>query len=195
MFSGNSWVAVGDTDFSADRADYINIKISSGGVPVVAYNDKNNLYKASVKYFNGASWVDLGTPDFSSGEADWVALAIGKSGVPYVGFVDFANSHTASVYSFGVPASIKEVNDIASVSVYPNPNNGNFSIRVQTKTTTDISLALFDIVGQQVWSAASIEVNGNYSSNINAENLSKGTYFLKMKTNEGISTQKIEIVR
>ena len=194
-FTSGTWSAVGDTAFSAGRAFYINLKVTSGGVPVVAFEDQNSSSKATVKYFNGATWADLGTPDFSGGQADWVSLAVSSRGLPYVGFEDAVNGHTASVYSFGVPASINEVNEADQIKVYPNPNNGNFSIKISDKDASEMSLALYDIVGQQVWQSAVAAVNPDYNTSIHANDLPKGTYFLRVKSSNGISTQKIEIMK
>lgn len=194
-FNGSDWVAVGDTDFTADGAYFIDFQITSGNVPVVAYSDKSNNYKASVMYFNGATWTGLGTPDFSTGEADWVSLAVTKHGVPYVGFVDFTDGHAASVYSFGIPASISEVSAAAAVTVYPNPNSGNFNLKIQSPVADELSLSVYDIVGQMVWSAEPVKVSGSYSTNINLSDMAKGTYLLQVKSGAGMSTQKLELIK
>jgi len=196
QFNGSDWVAVGDTDFSVMAAYYLTLSITSGNVPVVSYSDFNNNKKATVKYFNGAIWADLGTPDFSSGEADWVSLAINSRGVPFVGFVDDVNGYTASVYSFGVPAGISTVADVSSsIDVYPNPNSGSFTVRINGTEAGEMTAALYDLVGQQVWSSGTMNTSGNYSTTVNTTDMTTGTYVLQVKTNGGVKTQKLEIVK
>lgn len=190
-----SWVAVGDTDFSSDAAYYMDIQIASFGAPVVAYSDKANSYKATAQYFNGLNWVNLSTPDFSGGEADWVSLALTNTNVPVVAFSDAADGHQASAYSFGpgVPTAIEEVNNIAKLGVYPNPNQGVFNVNLSTTQPEEIQLSLFDMSGRTIWQCAPVNVSGAYTTTINLGNLEAGAYLLQTKSGTESKIEKIVI--
>lgn len=69
------------------------------------------------------------------------------------------------------------------VSVYPNPTSGLLTINSRSTIKT---LELFDIQGRQVQSFSISEAN-----TIDISNVSKGVYFLDIKTNSGTAVKKI----
>ena len=75
-----------------------------------------------------------------------------------------------------------------TISVYPNPNNGTFSI--ETNATTKQTVQMFDINGKMVLSQI---INGK--TIINANSLNEGVYNLNIISNEGVVNKRIVIVR
>jgi len=71
-----------------------------------------------------------------------------------------------------------------SISIFPNPSSGIFTIR---SSAIIVTVEVLDVVGKLIYS-------GSLTSGSNQLNLSKevnGIYFLKIKSEEGISTKKI----
>ena len=92
-----SWVAVGKVGFSAGIAQDLSIAIDGNGTPYVAYMDKANGFKATVKKYNGSNWITVGTVGFSAADASNTSIAIDGNGIPYVAYMDNGNSHKATV--------------------------------------------------------------------------------------------------
>ena len=74
------------------------------------------------------------------------------------------------------------------LNLYPNPNNGEFSIDLPTNMNK-VQLTIFDISGKEV------HTNFSYSSGdlITLENLSSGLYFAKVVSGESTETLKFVI--
>lgn len=89
------------------------------------------------------------------------------------------NSTTLGINDFSLNENIK---------IYPNPTTGVFSI--QSKLDENIKIEIFDILGKQVLKTYNV---GKGINNINASDLSKGIYLLKLFNEKEASTQKLII--
>jgi len=75
-----------------------------------------------------------------------------------------------------------EENMLHNVSIYPNPNHGQFSINLPEE---DCEIVMFNSLGQQVYSQ---QAKG--MTTINLEGLNDGVYFVTVKSEKVISTLK-----
>lgn len=95
-------------------------------------------------------------------------------------------SYTPSV---GINTTINTINAL----VYPNPTNGSFKVSVNLNAASEVNVLVIDFTGKTI-SAISAKFNSGINTlTINNTNLVTGMYFLKIETNEGIATQKVEI--
>ena len=95
-----------------------------------------------------------------------------------------------------------EINDLPQKEIiselFPNPNTQNelhFSMQIPQETT--IILEVYDISGRQVANVFSenIEVSGYYDFSVNIEDISQGTYFLKISTKNETFSKSFVIMR
>ena len=77
-----------------------------------------------------------------------------------------------------------------SLSVFPNPNKGLFTIKINSATQKQISVLVFNNLGSLV-SSNQFEVYGTISKKIDLSHLSKGVYFLRIQTNEDVIMRKV----
>jgi|WetSurMetagenome_2_1015567.scaffolds.fasta_scaffold24114_2 hypothetical protein len=95
-------------------------------------------------------------------------------------------------YSYELKLRVGDVSDFinnldaSSVSVYPTISNGDFEI-----TSGEIlnSVKIFNLQGQLI---KSLSANGN-SVDVNISGVSSGIYFVKIESNGGVITKKIQI--
>jgi len=81
---------------------------------------------------------------------------------------------------------------------YPNPFNATTNIRFELHETADVSLRIFNVMGQQVGEIASFKQHqpGYYQVAWDARNQASGIYFVRFTTNTGIvQSKKIMLVR
>ena len=79
-----------------------------------------------------------------------------------------------------------------SLSVFPNPNNGIFTIKMSSESQQRMSISIFNNLGSLV-ASEQIEINGTISKNINLSHLSKGVYFIQMQTTNDVVVRKVII--
>ena len=78
-----------------------------------------------------------------------------------------------------VPEDV-EVNDI-KISMYPNPVVGQATLSFNVEESSNVSFQVFDMTGRMVMNQNMGRVNeGEHQVNINAENLSTGSYILRL---------------
>jgi hypothetical protein len=138
--------------------------------------------------------VDEGTtnsPTLLVGSHNWSSSANNKNDENTLIFHD--NQELANIYyqafksrfDLNKNVGFAEVNFANSISCYPNPSNGQFTVEMNIEKATELTVNVFDLSGRNVYSMQQSAFAGNNIININASNLSKGTYLLQMINSEG----------
>jgi len=86
---------------------------------------------------------------------------------------------------------IEDGNKNASLTVYPNPNTGNFIVEFNGNDA--VNLKLVNILGEIVYQLNKIQANGFFTKTISIEGISEGIYYLKIEGNTLNITKKIVI--
>lgn len=130
---------------------------------------------------NGSTWttIDTGTQrgvvSFFDGSTGWCG-----------GFTTGALTGGISKYS-GPALSVKDFNNTAEFSAYPNPTNG--TIKLSSSINNVSNVAVFDMLGKEVLTKNYTNLN---EVEVDLSGLNNGVYFLKAATNNGgIQTMKI----
>lgn len=133
---------------------------------------------------NGASyqWIDCATNQPINGETNqtFTASQDGSYAVMVgLGVCDEMSDCTDLIF-----ANLDE-NMTNLISVYPNPTNGAFTVNFSDIKAT--SITIYDAVGEEVYQA---KCNGNKAV-VDLKNNSKGVYFIKVVTIDGILNQRV----
>ena len=96
----------------------------------------------------------------------------------------------------GVENNDSSPNDFSLKQNYPNPFNPNTVIRYQLPVASQVSLKVFNVLGNEV----AILVNdhkpaGNYTVDFNAANLSSGVYFYSLTAGSFTETRKFILMK
>ena len=139
-----------------------------------------NTYKPvnSLDVFNGLSSAGL-----------W-RIAISDTTVPNNGtFNSFTltmckteTSYVLSNESFG----------LTNFKIYPNPNNGSFTVQFDSNSGNDIKLSVHDIRGRQIFDK-SYSNNGLFSENLSLSNVQSGIYLVTVQDGERKEVKKIVV--
>ena len=92
--------------------------------------------------------------------------------------------------------TIEQPADYIVGNAYPNPFNPSTSVSVELNTSADLSVKVYNLMGQLV----DVIAEGSYSPNTynwtwNAENLASGVYFVKTQVGSDVSTQKVMLLK
>ncbi|MGZ4080901.1 MAG: T9SS type A sorting domain-containing protein, partial [Bacteroidia bacterium] len=83
-------------------------------------------------------------------------------------------THTVEVVVNSCSTGINSIQNNSQISVYPNPNNGNFSVRMNDPEHA--SIEIFNTLGAKVYERSTI-------SNLENINLEAGIYSVRVKQN------------
>jgi hypothetical protein len=89
-----------------------------------------------------------------------------------------------------VTTGIREKANGLSISMFPNPNNGVFTLSV--KANGNVEISAFDFTGRQVL-VNNANVQGNLSTQIDLSNLPKGIYAVRVKSADGVVSKNIMV--
>ena len=98
-------------------------------------------------------------------------------------------------YSLNVcyPAGITQVTEGVDLNIYPNPNQGNFTVTVASSDRVNGTMSVIDQVGRTI-KTQSIDMTGTRQIPLDLGNVSAGAYLLMITTGESRSVKQF-IVR
>lgn len=106
-------------------------------------------------------------------------MGTGFSGGPY--YKDFWRFTGGNITT-----NINESNIESSISIFPNPSNGKFTL---SSEITKGEISIYNISGEKIHSSKP----NSTKSEIDLSKEPNGIYFLQIKTTEGIANKKIII--
>ena len=97
---------------------------------------------------------------------------------------DFKSARKEVVVTVEDTLSIEE-NTLEDISIYPNPFSSSITIKLPYESVnSNINIELFDISGRAILNMSNINFNNGQFNLKNTQNISKGSYFLKITDNE-----------
>lgn len=94
-----------------------------------------------------------------------------------------------AVVKYSQPTGIEEIPEPFSVTLFPNPSDGRFTVK--TENTKVSLIEIYNLPGEKVY--VSINLNLQTSTKIDLTSQPKGIYFAKINDRDKIYTQKIVI--
>lgn len=99
-------------------------------------------------------------------------------------------TNTAQTKILVATATQQNKSNDGKLTIYPNPNNGIFTISFENKTSSNIQLELLDISGNIIYSESKQhQIKTQFS--INQNNLAKGVYWIKLSDKINLYTATI----
>lgn len=158
------------------------VLLNESNIPIAfTYTDKKGYYKfEGLEY--GIYKVNVHLIGVKTTNAS-VTLTSSKSCYENVNFQ--VDSPIAIIPSVVTSVKANKKSDNSCSEVYPNPVNDNASIKISNMNTknSDLNLAIYNNIGQQVYSRLYKAVNGTQVLTFNTDGLKTGMYFVKVSGN------------
>ncbi len=163
---------------------------------------------ANLVYSSGTGTIFL-NPFLPGSVAEWYyngTLVTGQTGqiLPILG----NGVYTATVFADGFPQCkfesqpltvtgvgiIEESpSDISALSIYPNPNNGTFTIKANVLQTGDVTISIADMLGREVYHQTVQNQYGEISQNVDISALAHDVYTVTVSNLSGKATSRIVV--
>ena len=82
--------------------------------------------------------------------------------------------------------------ETASLSIYPNPSEGLFTLNINTPQLENFNLTVRDVQGKTVYTK-NVNVNGEYRDDLDFTGFAKGIYYLQIQTDTETKVEKLII--
>lgn len=107
----------------------------------------------------------------------------------------FGAGETIDFYASNIPAGINEANDnICQSILYPNPATNNTVLAINLGKSDRAKISVVDVMGREVLNLGEYNLNsGDNNININTTSLTNGVYFVRIVTNNGMVSNRLNI--
>ena len=106
------------------------------------------------------------------------------------------NGHDAEVEDYTITVvpllSVDEFGSLGGFSVYPNPNNGSFNVELNSVSSNDINISVFDIRGREVFNNI-YKASTVFNETIRLDKVQSGIYMLQVSDGLNKHTKKVII--
>lgn len=94
------------------------------------------------------------------------------------------------------PLSIEEANAALNFGLYPNPTNGSFTLNYNLDKARNVSIAVYDIVGNKVFDLMNKnEGQGEHNYEFNNLNMAAGIYYVRLTADENVNVKRLVVVQ
>ena len=173
----------------------VGVGLSGSGELIRLYDSQMNLIE-SLTFDDSAPWPTA--PDGSGPTLSLINPELDNS----------IGANWSSSLSNGTPGKINDVFvdvdeerellplDFSLQQNYPNPFNPVTTIRYSIPKSAQVSLKVYDVIGNEIKTLVDQEQNpGNYSIHFIANNLASGVYFYRIQANDFIATKKFVLLK
>ena len=95
------------------------------------------------------------------------------------------------VYLTTFPCFIQNIDGLDEFKVYPNPNDGQFTVKIRLSVARNVSIKVYNSLGQVFYQAEPVRMLGSYTLNISLPNITNGFYYLNALFDEEKVTRKV----
>lgn len=210
--AGNVWVEVtGDAGCTA--RDTVSLvmdplpvapQVASGPASVDTYTGTASDYTASASQYASSYEWKLSPAEAGSiagtgltAQATWNDGYIGTATITVSGVNDCGTGNASPAYQVSVYSSqsIGEHGIISGLKLFPNPNDGNFVLQLNSKNAQELIFKVTTAGGNQLFEDREDVAAGNYQKDFNLSTLPGGTYYIAICDKNSKVMSRLQVVK
>ena len=95
--------------------------------------------------------------------------------------------------SIVITTATNEITFLDEFLLFPNPNDGQFTIILKGESKADLHINLINIIGQYIHKEDVDFTSGQLTKTFNLDRIPVGTYIVELKSNQQVSYKKVVI--
>jgi PKD repeat protein len=131
---------------------------------------------------------DGGSAVTANPQYHYLAFPSGKY-VACLAVVNAAGCFSETCQTIAITGGVDKLEKLSGVKVYPNPNNGAFTVTVEDPKS-DLSIGVYNLLGDLIQTIDANALKSTYNVDLNVAN---GVYMVKVTNGGLVSTQKVTI--
>jgi len=154
-----------------------------------------------VREYHIYEFIPPGDTNGLPGQVDYLVKGIGRYRITWEGGEKILSGCIINGVQYGNIVSVENENENLTPSEYilnnfPNPFNNQTTIHFYLRTSTFLTLSIYDILGNEIEKLyAEEESEGHHYKTWNPKEESSGLYFVVMRTNETQLTHKVLLLK
>jgi hypothetical protein len=176
-------IASGQFNPGTDQVEVAGLASTWSGTASMTDTDGDGIYTVTVDGLPVAGVLNY------KYRLNGVPEAYPTTGDPYRKYTVRYWNNINNKFNGGIVAGIDPASLLGSLTVYPNPTSGNFTVDVENVTASDLIITLSNIQGQVIYQNK--VTNAFHHQEIIANDLSKGIYFLSVNNGKEVSIKKV----
>ncbi len=132
------------------------------------------------------------TNDFNTfSSLDGATFDIGTSTVTWEVVDNAGNSSSCSFeVTISTPTGISDTEQKTELNIYPNPNNGTFTLNIADENHGEVQIIILDITGNEIYSKKITNSGMGMHEKISLGSHKKGIYLLMVRSDKNMVTKK-----
>ena len=160
----------------------------------------NALESYAVAFHAGSiyDWSVIGGNQTNGGQTNFINIQWGTIGTGQVTVVETDSlgcvvDTVALIVNIGGTGINENQPESIGINIYPNPNTGEFTVKLNIQKSSILLINIYQIDGQLIFKKEVVNIAGNYTEQIDFGKYAKGLYYLQIVTDKSVIIKKIII--
>jgi trimeric autotransporter adhesin len=197
--SQTTYTVIGQNGSCSGTPVQVTVQVSTSPTVIAGSNVTSIPVGGTINFNNFGSVATTYSWNFGDGQTSTQGVVshtynvAGTYTVVLTGTIGGCTSTSTLTILVGV-SSVDQVSLEEGISIFPNPSNGQFTMKIDMNDAQVIDVELYNAIGQIV-TTKSINHTNSSVVNFDVSNQANGFYFVKVKTKNGTVTKRVAVTK